>query len=86
MTGTAGQLLRAIPIVIALVILGLAGIAALFGLSIPPWQVWSGAAGGAALGLGMGVLGALGHANRARKTSTDHLAAVEIPRPAATGT
>jgi hypothetical protein len=86
MTGTAGEILRALPALGLTVVVGLAGIAKAFGLAMPPMLVWVGAAIGIAVGLGVGVTRALAHSDRAHhSTRVGSLPNVEIPRPAATG-
>ncbi len=69
LTGTGGEVLAAIPVLVGLVVIGLAGISALFGLAVPGQAVWA----GAAIGLGIGMLGgittALSHDSRAQALS-----------------
>jgi hypothetical protein len=86
MTGTAGEIVRALPVLALAVGIGLAGVAKAFGLALPPPLVWVGAAIGIALGLGVGVTRALAHSDRAHSsTRVSSLPNVEITRPAATG-
>ena len=85
MTGTAGEILRALPLLVLAVGIGLAGVAMAFGLAMPPLLVWVGAAIGIALGLGVGVTRALAHSDRTHSsTRVGSIPNVEIPRPAAT--
>ena len=69
LTGTGGQVLAALPALAALVIVGLAGISLMLGLSVPDGNVWAGAA--LALGLGMlaGIAMALSRDDRAHGLS-----------------
>jgi len=65
MRGAGGQILLALPVLLGLAAIGLAGISALFGLSQPSWTVWMGAITGIGVGLGVGASLAMAHDDRA---------------------
>ena len=82
LTGTAGYVLHAVPVLMALVAIGLAGISAAFGLSVPDPVVWAGAFLALGMGGALGVSAALTHDDRAHGVSRTPVTGVAITGPA----
>ena len=83
MTGTGGQVVAALPVLAGLVIVGLAGISLLFGLSVPDGSVWAGAVVALALGILSGISTALSHDDRAHGLSSAASGTSSLAEPAA---
>lgn len=81
MRGAGGQILMALPVLLGLAVVGLAGISALFGLSQPSWVVWIGAITAIGVGLAVGASLAMAHDDRAHGSSRHGAKASEgLPR------
>ncbi len=79
MTGAGGQIVRALPILLAVAAIGLSAISAMFGLSQPSWTVWTGALTGIVAGVGVGATTALAHDDRAHGAHRSESHTSEIP-------
>ena len=69
LTGTAGQVLHAIPALLGLTVAGLGGVSAALGLALPGPVVWIGAVVGIGFGIALGISSALTHDDRAHGLS-----------------
>ncbi len=81
MSGASGQVLMAVPLLLALTIAGLAGVSALFGLSQPGLNVWLGTLAAIGLGLIVGATFALSHEARIPGASRPGATTSELPVP-----
>ena len=79
MTGASGQVLIAVPVLLALAVAGLAGISALFGLSQPGLGVWIGTVASIGLGLIVGASFGLSHEARVPGSSRPGSTTGEMP-------